>query len=411
MPSLPSTLSNANARALTLAAMGLDRPPAKPATKRAVLDAIRRMRVLQIDTIHVVARSPYLVLWSRLGDFEPRWLDELLADGKLFEYWSHEACFIPIEDYPLYRRVMLGGPLRMKSAPSWIRAHPDEIERVLEHTRRRGGAMSADFVRTDGKKGGWWEWKPEKHALEALHCTGELMIRERRNFHRVYDLRERVLPRWRDEDAPPIETVRRELALAAVKALGVATVRWAPDYFRTPKAGARELLEELADEGSLTRVEIEGIRDVGYVHADNAKLLRAVAAGRIGPSVTTLLSPFDPLVWHRERASALFGFDYRIECYTPAPKRVYGYFTLPILDGDRLVGRLDPKAHRADGVFEVKAIHLEPDVKIDAGLVERVAEAIARSAAWHRTPDVVVRESDPPGLARKLTSALRNRAR
>jgi uncharacterized protein YcaQ len=410
MPSLPSTLSNEAARALMLAAMGLDRPPAKPATKRAVLNAIRAMGALQIDTIHVVARSPYVVLWSRLGDFEPRWLEELLAKGRLFEYWSHEACFLPIEDYGLYRRLMLDGQLRWKKAPHWIRSHPDEVARILEHVRARGGARSADFERSDGKKGGWWEWKPEKLALEALHCAGDLMIAERRNFHRVYDLRERVLPSWRDDQAPSLESVQRELALKAVRALGVATARWAPDYFRTPKTGAADRLEGLADEGALLRVEVEGVRGTAYVHADHAKTLRAAARGRLEPSATTLLSPFDPLVWHRDRASELFGFDYRIECYTPAPKRRYGYFTLPILDRRRIVGRLDPKAHRAEGLFEVKSVHLEPDVAIDAGLVERVAAAIGRFAAWHGTPRVVVRASDPPAFARRLTSALRSRA-
>src|SRR6059058_2776411 len=164
-------ISHSEARTLMIAAQGLTHRDNRPAKKADVLNTIRRMQVLQIDTIHVVARSPYLVLWSRLGDYEPRWLDELLAEGALFEFWSHEACFLPIEDYPLYRRFMLDGQLRWNKAPAWIRAHPAEI------------------VRTDGKKGGWWEWKPEKLALEVLHMTGELMIAARRNFHRVYDLR------------------------------------------------------------------------------------------------------------------------------------------------------------------------------------------------------------------------------
>lgn len=390
-----------------LAVMGLDRAPERRATKATVRAAIRRMNVLQIDTIHVVARSPYLVLWSRLGDYEPRWLDELLADGKLFEYWSHEACFLPIEDYPLYRRLMIEERFRWKRAPAWIRAHPDEVERVLSHVRARGGAMSADFVRTDGKKGTWWDWKPEKLALEVLHTTGELMIAERRNFHRVYDLRERLLPAWRDEHAPAFEAVQRTLALNAVRALGVATAGWMADYFRTPKKGAAELLEELADEGALLRVAIDGIKDRAYVHPDNRKTLSAAIAGKIEPSLTTLLSPFDPLVWHRERASKLFNFDYRIECYTPAPKRRYGYFTLPILSRGRLVGRLDPKAHRADGVFEVKALHLELDVRPDEQLVDDLADALTRIARWHGTPRVEVTETDPPQLRRRLRSQLK----
>jgi uncharacterized protein len=399
-------LSSDAARALMLAAMGLDRPPARRATKPAVLAAIRRMGALQIDTIHVVARSPYLVLWSRLGDYEPRWLDELLAEGALFEFWSHEACFLPIEDYPFYRRFMLDGQLRWKKAPAWIRAHPDEIARIIAHVRERGGARSADFERTDGKKGGWWEWKPEKLALEVLHMTGELMIAARRNFHRVYDLRERVLPEWRDEDAPPLDEVRRALALKAVRALGVATARWVADYFRTRKQETVPLVAALAGEGALLSAKVEGWDDVAYIHPDNAALAEVAGAGALQPELTTLLSPFDPLVWDRARALATFGFDYRIECYTPAPKRRYGYFTLPILWRGALIGRLDPKAHRKERRFEVKALHLEPGVAVTDELVADVAGALRECAAWHKTPEVDVRWSDPPELAELVQRAI-----
>lgn len=400
-----ATLSPGAARSLALAATGLDRAPAKRATKRSVLDAIRRMGALQIDTIHVVARSPYLVLWSRLGDYEPRWLDELLAERRIFEYWSHAACFLPIEDYPLYRRLMLDGRKGWTSSRDWIASHPVEVGRVLDYVRENGPARSADFERTDGRKGSWWDWKPEKVALEHLHNVGELMIAERRSFHRLYDLRERVLPGWDDRMAPPLESVERELALRAVRALGVATPLWAADYFRTAKSAAAPLLDRLAGEGALIRVAVEGIKEPAYVHPDNRRLL--AAAGRREPEATTLLSPFDPVVWDRARASALFGFDYRIECYTPAPQRRYGYFTLPVLHRGRLVGRLDPKAHRADGLFEVRSLHLEPGVRVAEPLVSELAGAIARCAAWHRTPRVVVTRSDPPAAARKLATALR----
>src|ERR671913_2375299 len=205
--------SRVAARALLLAAQGLDAPPERPATKGDVLGCVRRMGVLQIDSIAVVARSPYLVLWSRLGTYEPRWLDDLLAEGALFEYWSHAACFIPSEDYGLYRRFMLEGREKTRA---WMSAHPEEIARVLARAREGGEAPSAEFERTDGRAGGWWEWKPEKRALEHLFAAGELMISRRDNFHRVYDLRERVLakalPDWEDALAPTEQEVRRGLA-------------------------------------------------------------------------------------------------------------------------------------------------------------------------------------------------------
>jgi uncharacterized protein YcaQ len=393
------------ARTLLLAAQGLGSPPRHSATKDDVLDAVRRMGVLQIDSISVVARSPYLVLWSRVGAYDSKWLDELLAEGAIFEYWSHAACFIPIEDYGLYRRLMLD---KTDKTRVWMEAHPDALEHVMGHIRKKGPVRSAEFARTDGKAGGWWEWKPEKRALEHLFAAGELMISHRENFHRVYDLRERVLanalPGWEDAFAPTEHEVRRALALKTVRALGVAVSRWVPDYFRTPKRGAASLLEELADEGSLLRAGIED--DPAYVHPENAALAEKVLSGGAQSSVTTLLSPFDPVVWDRARASELFGFDYKIEVYTPAARRRYGYYSLPILHDGALVGRLDAKAHRKEGLFEVKAAHLEPGTIVSDELVASLAGALRACAFWHATPDVAVRRSDPPELAEALRFSL-----
>lgn len=395
------------ARALMLAAQGLNPRLDRPAEKTDVLEAVRRMGVLQIDSISVVARSPYLVLWSRLGPYEPRWLDDLLEEGALFEYWSHAACFLPIEDYGLYRRLMLEGT---EKTISWMRAHPEAIEHVMARVEE-GPVRSVEFERRDGKAGGWWEWKPEKRALEHLFAAGELMISRRDpNFHRVYDLRERVLaralPGWEDALAPTHEEVRRAFALKAVRALGVAVARWVPDYFRTPKRGGAGLLAELAEEGALLRARIEDWDEPAYVHPENARVAETVLSGGLEPSLTTLLSPFDPVVWDRARALELFGFEYRIEVYTPAARRRYGYYSLPILHRGALVGRLDAKAHRKEGVFEVKALHLEPEVPVDEDLVVGLAGALDECAGWHGTSETVVRRSDPPELIEPLRAAM-----
>ncbi|MEM8530435.1 MAG: crosslink repair DNA glycosylase YcaQ family protein [Chloroflexota bacterium] len=401
-------LSHTAAQAVLLAVQGLLQPPPSGATKTDVLSAIRRMHVLQIDTIHVVARSPYLVLWSRLGDYRQVWLDDLLTEGHLFEYWSHEACFLPIEDYPLYRSLMLNrihnGWMR---ANTWINENRDQVERMLAFVRERGEVRSSDFVRNDGQKGTWWNWKPEKITLEMLHTAGELMIARRHNFQRIYALREQVVPDWDDAQALPIEEVHRTRALRAVQALGVTTAAWAADYFRTPKRDSQSLLDTLANEGALIRAEVEGWSAPAYIHPDNIVLAQAAMGGTLKSTLTTLLSPFDPLVWDRQRASALFRFDYKIECYTPAAKRRYGYFSLPILHRGALIGRLDPKAHRKEGIFEIKALHLEPGIAWDAALVDDLAEAIRACAAWHQTPNVVVRWSDPPDLAKALQSQMK----
>jgi hypothetical protein len=267
---------------------------------------------------------------------------------------------------------------------------------------------SRDFARTDGKSGGWWEWKPEKRALEMLFTAGELMIARRENFQRVYDLRERVLPSWDDSRLPSIEETERELALKAVRALGITRARWVGDYFRTDKRATAALVRNLGDEGRLLKVRVEGWDDDGggdaYVHPDNLRLLEAASKKR--PALTTLLSPFDPLVWDRARAREMFGFDYRLECYTPAARRRYGYFTLPILRRGALVGRLDAKAHRKERYFEVKALYLEPGIAASEELAADLAGALLECAAWHCTPEVKVQRSNPAKLLALMRRAL-----
>ena len=379
-------------------------PPEPGAGKARVLAAIRRMGALQIDTIHVVARSPYLVLFSRLEVYDPAWLDQLLAEGALFEYWSHAACFLPIEDYPLYAHVMKAH-INSYQEHRWDMQHSEAINRVLERIRTQGAVRSSDFERTDGKKGTWWDWKEEKHVLEYLHTSGQVMIARRDKFQRIYDLRERILPAWDDSLALSPEEAHQVLTLRAVRALGAAPARWVPDYFRLPKKGIGDRLEALAEAGHLLRLRVEGWPDPVYAHPDHRALLEEAQAGALQPNLTALLSPFDPLTWHRERARVLFGFDYTIECYTPAPRRIYGYFTLPILHRGRLVGRLDPKAHRKEGIFEIRALHLEPGVTLSDEMAAELHAAIQRCAAWHRTPRFEIRQSTPPEAAEKILQA------
>ena len=393
-------LSQTVVRAVMLAAQGLQ-PQKKKATKQDVRAIIRQMHVLQIDTISVVARSPYLVLWSRLGDYDPRWLEELLAEGALFEYWSHAACFLPIEDFAQYRHLHLrwmGGRAR-----KWLDEHPTIVEKVLNQVRANGAVRSSDFERTDGQKGTWWNWKEEKIALEYLFYAGELMIARRHNFQRIYDLRERVLPHWNDDDMLPDEAVHQQFVLNTVKALGVTKAEWIADYFRMYKADAFKALKKLDKEGKLARVDVESWKSPGYAHPDNLRLIEDAANRKLPRARTTLLSPFDPIVWDRARALDLFHFDYKIECYTPTAKRKYGYFTLPILYNNELIGRLDPKAHRREGIFEVKALHLEPDFTLDDRGVAEVKAALKACAAWHKTPKVVVRSANAEGLAERLS--------
>lgn len=399
------TLSLAAARALHLAAQGMLQPRRRKATKDDVMAAIRAMGVLQIDTISVVARSPYLVLWSRLGDYDPAWLDQHLAEGRLFEYWAHEACFVPIEDYGLYRHRMLDpSAMGWKYSESWMTEKAGEVAAVLDHIRANGATRSSDFERTDGESGGWWGWKSEKRSLEVLFTAGHLMIARRHNFQRVYDLAERVHPSWHDSQLAPLAETRRDMALRAVKALGVAKAAWIPDYHRTrrPHPDADALVEE----GALLRARVEGWDAPVYIHPDHAELARSAADGALAPSLTAILSPFDPIVWDRRRALELFGFDYRLECYTPAEKRRYGYFTLPILRRGALVGRVDAKAHRRDGRFELKSLELEPGVRVSERFTRDIAAALVRCARWHGCAGVVVSQTIPAAFGAQLEAAL-----
>jgi len=398
------TLSRAEARSLMLNAQGLAQPLRRRARKSDVLAAIRRMGVLQIDTVHVIARSPYLVLWSRLGDYQSAWLEELLAEGAIFEYWAHAACFVPREAFPLYRHYMLDGlPAGgWKSVPAWVQAHRALVDGILDRIRREGAVRSADFENPEPRAGSWWNWKDEKTALECLWIMGELMVARRQNFQRVYDLRERVRPDWQDghngAKVPSREAVLRALTLQAVQAMGVARAPWVPDYFRLPKTGNLHRLEALADEGRLTRVEIEGLPGPAY-RDPAAKPAKAL-------TLTTVLSPFDPLIWHRERLRELFDVNYVLEIYIPVARRKFGYFTLPILHRGAVIGRLDPKAHRALGQFEVKSLALEPGVEATDELVADVAAVLRRLAAWHGTPELVIGRTKPAGLAKRLRAPL-----
>jgi uncharacterized protein YcaQ len=398
-------LSLSAARALHLAAQGLLQPRRRKARQPDVLAAIRQMCVLQIDTIHVVARSPYLVLWSRLGDYPQVWLEQALAAGELFEYWAHEACFVPVEDYGLYRHRMLAPEaMGWKYSATWMKERRAEVDAVLEHIRINGPTRSSDFERTDGQAGGWWSWKPEKRSLEVLFTTGHLMISARHNFQRIYDLAERVLPHWDDSQLPEMDQVRRALVLKAVKAMGCARASWISDYFRTrpPRVDP----EELVGQGALLRAWVDDWDDPIYVHPDHAALLDSAAAGTLAPTVTTILSPFDPVVWDRRRALELFNFDYRLECYTPADKRKYGYFTLPILRRGALVGRLDAKAHRRDGVLEVKSLVLEPAARVSERFTRDIAGALQRLADWHACPTVQIKQAAPATFGPLLQAAL-----
>nr|WP_304487954.1 crosslink repair DNA glycosylase YcaQ family protein [Dyella sp. ASV24] len=407
-------MSLAQAQRLHLAAQGVLNKPKARAKRADVVDTVARMRLLQIDSIHVVARSPYLVLYSRLGDYDPQWLESALEEGRIAESWVHEACFVPAVDLPLHQAWSKQRAMHWayKHADRMHREHRDGMDTLLARIRDNGAARAADFESETRSAGGWWSWKPEKRWLEAWFALGELMVTRRERFQRVYDLTERVLEKLE----PPMDmallaldhdALRRRFILDSVRALGVTQARWIADYYRLKPAVTDKELAPWVASGELLMVQVADWSVPAYVHRDNEAWLAQAASGQLRPTHTTLLSPFDPVVWDRARAQALFGFEYTIECYVPAPKRRYGYYVLPILHRGRLVGRLDAKAHRREGVFEIKALFLEPDVEATPRLLEDVASAIRASAQWHGTPKVKLARSRPTSVAPALRALLR----
>jgi uncharacterized protein YcaQ len=409
----PPTLTPHAARALHLAAQGLLRTPTRAPTPDDLLAAIARMQLLQIDTIHVVARSPYLVLFSRLGAYPPAWLEQLLEQGRIFETWAHEACFAPMADWPLLRAALRdkSGHWALRSADRAHAADAAGMAALLELVRRDGPVRSADFRRAPGSAaGGWWAWSEEKRWLEAWFARGALMVARRERFQRVYDLSERVLAGAGVDPAtalPDPAATRLALVERSIRALGVARIGWLADYFRLAPAIAADELAPLLAGGRVLEVRVRGWDEPAYVHADHAHDLERAVAGRLRARVTTLLSPFDPVLWDRSRALALFDFDYRLECYTPAAQRRFGYFTLPILHAGGLVGRLDAKAHRQARVFEIHRLDLPVARAGQSGLLAPIAAAIARCARWHGAESVTLAAVDGAGIIRPLRAALR----
>ena len=320
---------------------------------------------IQLDSINVLERAHNLTIWSRFGPYDRAWLDRQIYRRRLlFEYWAHAACLVPASDFPWWRRAMLDYRSRHTGWSGWLRRNGKMLKTVREAVQANGPMGNGDFEgRRPAGRGGWWSWRPVQHALHHLWMTGALAIHSRQHFQKRYDLLERALP-----DALGVEPVssvefQRWHIERSLRAMGAATELDVARYLTFPRfrPGARRAaLRQMLERGEITEIELEGAP--GRWLALTSDLPALARAGRAGtPSHgTTLISPFDSLMWHRARVARLFGFDYRIEVYTPGPKRVHGYYTLPILHHGHLIGRVDAKRHRAEGRLEIRHVHFEP---------------------------------------------------
>ncbi len=374
------SLSLAQARRIALAAQGFaDKPPKGRPDARALQRVFNRVGIVQIDSVNVLVRSHYLPLFSRLGLYAPSLLERAAyrRPQRLFEYWAHEASLVPVRFHQFLRWRMA----RARN-DAWGRMRqlaeqrPEFLQRVLEVLTENGPATAGEVERLLAggasavrRNGPWWDWREAKVALEFLFWSGEVTAAHRRGFERVYDLTERVIPSTvLATPTPDPVAARRELVRLSAQALGVGTEADLRDYFRLKPAQARDALHELVEAGDLTPVSVEGWRGVSYL-AVGARVPRGV-------DVSALLSPFDSLVWFRPRVERLWNFRYRLEIYTPAHKRVHGYYVLPFLWGDRLVARVDLKADRRNGVLVTHAAHAEEGYAA-AGPAALIAEPVA----------------------------------
>lgn len=385
------TVKAEEARLLLMGAQGLLEDPRRAATPGVLGRLVERMGFVQLDSINVVERAHHLTLASRLDGYRHEHLSRLLErDRRLFEHWTHDASAVPVKWFAHWKPRFEWERARILNSSSWWRERMgDGYGRVVAHVRERieseGPLRSQDFEHERrGGAAGWWEWKPQKAALEFLWRTGELTVVRREAFQKVYDLTERVLPAHHAAPRPAEHEHVEWACSTALERLCVATPKELAEFWDAIDiASARGWCEEAAREGRVTPVLVESLDGskprAAYALNDWKRRLSKLPAP---PARTRLLSPFDPVLRDRARARRLFGFDYRFEAFVPGPKRVHGYYVLPVLEGDRLVARLDPKFERREGVLNVRRVYWEPGVRVTRQRMKELERALARLASF-----------------------------
>lgn len=380
------TIPLATARRLFLEGHGLLADTARAATPGRVFGEVERLGFVQLDSISVVERAHHHILWTRLHNYRPPVLDRLQRAGKVFEHWTHDASIIPSQWFPHWRhrfaRVSWGGWLRSRMGAD----HEQILASVIGRIRDEGPLMARDFEHPTQRGGPWWNWKPAKAALEYWWRTGELAIPRRDSFQKVYDLTERVLPHVHSLPRPELDEHVDWACRSALDRLAVATARELACFWGLiTTAQAAAWCKQSLGAGELVRVAIdypEGVRPPSGPCFARPGWQRQAAKGTAAPGAIRLLSPFDPIIRDRARCLRLFGFDYRFEAFVPAPKRKYGYYVLPILRGDAIIGRLDPRLDRDGDTLHIRAVWWEQGTRPTRALRGELDDALHRYAAF-----------------------------
>ncbi|MBS1624886.1 MAG: YcaQ family DNA glycosylase [Bacteroidetes bacterium] len=344
--------------------------------KAGALNVIEHIGYVQIDTIAVVERAHHHTLFTRVKDYKKSYLDELMEKDKaIFEYWSHAAAYLPMRDY---RYSLPRKKLFAEGKQHWFKGQKP-VQHVYDRIKAEGALQSKDFEEKRAAKG-WYEWKTTKQALEQLFMAGQLMVAGRRNFQKVYDLTERVLPQWVDASMPTEREMARHLILGAIDASGFAAAAEISYLRRAQQEPVRKALAAMLKSGELQELKVNGLKDTLYTTAEKLEELDSIRAQK----GIHILSPFDNAIIQRRRLINLFDFDYTIECYVPEPKRVYGYFVLPVLYGDTFAGRLDAKADAATQTFIIRNMWVEEGFRVSETFLKAFAKALKKFAAFNR---------------------------
>ena len=380
-------------RRLMLEKQGVGRFP-DHVDKSDVYDTVDRLGCLQIDTINVVERAHYLTLWTRLGQYDKEHLHEVAyRDRLLFEYWAHSACYVPFKDYRYYIKSMNVRRMEMRTRFSKrSNADPELLDRVLSRVRDEGPLSSKDFEGPK-RKGGWWNWKPAKLALELLFGAGILLIDRRENFQRYYDLVENVLPTGVDISEPSDDERVRFFALKTMSSLGLVKPQevrkyyhpWSVKLDRTSRQ-LNELLDRLVIDGQAVKHSVDGDKNPYYCLPRDTDRLEELGSG-FGFDDVRLFVYFDNMMWNRERITELFGFESRLETYVPKDKRVYGYYHLPVLYGDRLVARVEPKMDRENNMMIIRGYWVEDGFNPTEDYEEKLSRNLEEFARFHGAED------------------------
>lgn len=389
-----------SARRLALRGQGLDGSWDLPAGADGVAAVVEFLGHVQIDTISVVERAHHHVIWSRHPNYRPEMLDVAMAEERrVFEHWAHAAAYLPMAHYRYYLHKMRAAARRERTQ-RWLVENEEVVAEVRRRIWAEGPLGSADFAAPEGfRRGNWWSWKPAKRALETLFASGELMVSARRGFNRLYDLAERVIPPDVDATEPDRIERGRFAVRRALRTMGVATpkeIAWGLTDVPTVDAA----LSELVGGGEVIAVSLEGLKD--GTHYALAEALDGLGALPDVEPRLRILSPFDNLVIRRRWLKRSFWFDFALECYLPAAKRVYGYYCLPLLWGDAFVGRLDAKADRKAGALIARGVFCEPDAPIGQGLLSALAHALHAFAAFNGCTEVVVERVAPASAVEAL---------